>query len=554
MANRVVERLVVAVGAVVDRGSMSRATSAYAGLSSGIAAAGLAVAAFSIQQAAAIDVQAKAARGLALTTEEYSKLMFAADRSGVSVGSMTSSLRALQRQVQSAATGSKEAVEDFAALGIAIRDGNGELRTSADILPELADRLNELPDGERLGLQLRLLGRGGADMATLLGEGSVGITALTDRAEELGLVLDSETAAAGERLTDSMTDLMGVFKGFAFQVASETMPAVADFVDGLTGMLTAGDGFVQLGLDRAVRAVSFAMDFARTPAGKYTQAIVGAGAALGIIRGTPGLIQGLGQVSPLLGGMASRLAVGASAAGPYALALAAAVLVVDDMIVTAQGGDSAIRAMADAMGVGEETADTFADAGTLLSEAWSVIPTIFDGVGAAARGLWSALTPVLEMIPGMEQLLAMLPEFPSLGGIITGIGDEFEKAGEGFSLLARYAAGDESVVRNGPGEGATDTVDLLASGLVGLAGASRAESRGVDPLMGIFNPSQADAVSAYRAAAAQGGGSGVVQGTTSGVNVSVSVDASTSPADIARETGRETERQVLQALQAAEGA
>lgn len=537
---RVVERLIIAVGAKVDRGSMRSGLAAYTGLSTAVFAAGTAIAAFSVSQAAAIDESAKAARALALTTEEYTALMFAADRSGVSQQSLTSSLGALQRQIQAAGTGSKEAVEDFAALGLAFRDSNGDLRTSADILPDLTEALRGLPDGERLGLQLRLLGRGGADMATLIGEGADGIKALTDRASELGLTLDSETAAAGERLTDSMTDLKGSLKGMALQLAAQTMPGVADFVDGLTEALTASDGIVQIGLDRAIRAVGFAMDFAASPAGKWAGAIVAGGTALGAVRGASGLVGGLARLSPALASTVGGFGASLAAAAPFIAVVAAGVLVIDDMVVAANGGDSAILALADSLGVGEEAAEGFAAGGGLVSSAWASVPGLFSGLKLFALDAFDAIRE------GLSQLLVDFPVLDKLWeGFKTGaqlafdstIG-EMQDATEGFAQLARFAAGDESVQYTG-GSGAPvlggALTDGVTEGVIGLARRSRDDT----------------SVSAYRAAvaAAEGPSSGIVQGErrslSAPVNVSVTVD---SADEVARVAGREVDGQVRQAL------
>jgi hypothetical protein len=538
---RVVERLIVAVGAKVDRGSMRSGLNAYAGLSSAVFAAGSAIAAFSISQAAAIDENAKAARALALTTEEYTALMFAADRSGVSQGALTSSLGALQRQIQSAGTGSKEAVEDFQALGLAFRDSSGDLRTSADILPDLTEALKDLPDGERLGLQLRLLGRGGATMATLIGEGADGIQALTDRAGELGLVLDAETAAAGERLTDSMTDLKGSLKGMALQLASQTMPGIADFVDGLTDALTQSDGIVQVGLDRAVRAVGFAMDFAATPTGKWAGALVAAGAAVGGIRAAGGLVGGLAKLSPAIAGMVAPLGSALLAAAPFIAVAAVGALVIDDMVVAANGGDSAILALAESLGVGEEAAEGFAAGGSLITTAWDALPGLFSGLKLFALDAFDAIKE------GLSQLMIDFPILDTLWeGFKTGsqlafdstIG-QVQEATEGFALLARYAAGDESVVFDAEGGDGSPVIggaltEGVASGVIGLATRSREDL----------------AVSAYREAAAMAPGSGVVQGErrssyAAPVNVSVTVDSADA---VARVASREVDGQVRQAL------
>ncbi len=212
------------------------------------------------------------------------------------------------------------------------------------------------------------------------------------------------------------------------------------------------------------------------------------------------------------------------------------------MIVAANGGDSAILALADSLGVGEEAAEGFAAGGGLIQSAWAAVPGLFSGLKLFALDAFDAIR---------EGLSAMMIDFPILDtlweGFKTGaevafdstIG-EMQSATEGFAQLARFAAGDQGVefIGEGIGQGGISPDALItggiAEGVISLAGRSRDDA----------------ALSAYRAAAAESPGSGVVQGSTRSsyaapVNVSVTVDSADS---VARVAGREVDGQVRQAL------
>jgi hypothetical protein len=312
-------------------------------------------------------------------------------------------------------------------------------------------------------------------------------------------------------------------------------------VDGLTDALTQSDGIVQVGLDRAVRAVGFAMDFAATPTGKWAGALVAAGAAVGGIRAAGGLVGGLAKLSPAIAGMVAPLGSALLAAAPFIAVAAVGALVIDDMVVAANGGDSAILALAESLGVGEEAAEGFAAGGSLITTAWDALPGLFSGLKLFALDAFDAIKE------GLSQLMIDFPILDTLWeGFKTGsqlafdstIG-QVQEATEGFALLARYAAGDESVVFDAEGGDGSPVIggaltEGVASGVIGLATRSREDL----------------AVSAYREAAASAPGSGIVQGErrssyAAPVNVSVTVDSADA---VARVASREVDGQVRQAL------
>lgn len=556
----VVERLIVAVGAQVDTASTRAALSWYGSLASAAAAAGLAVAGLAVATARDIDVQADAARTMGATIEQYTALAYAADLSGVSTERLGASMRSLQMRIAAVAAGSAEAKRDFAGLGI---DITGSER-AVDVLPQLADALKDLPDGERLGIQMRLLGEGGAQMSDLLSGGSEGIERLTERAERLGAVIDTETAEASARLMDSIGDLGVVARGLSRQLVADVIPALADSTEQMVELLVASDGFASVAVDRAARAAGIGLDFLATPAGKAAGALTAVGAAIGLVQGAPGMLTALGRISPGAASAASSLGALAVRAGPTALALAGVALVIDDLVVGAQGGDSAILGLAESMGVGEEAAYALAGAGDVVSSAWAAIPAILDGAGAAIRALG-------EAVPSIQPLLDLVPEL-GVGGALEWLGTQFADATEGYRKLARFAAGDESVQLSGTGADVgrgllAAPIEAAALGATSLAAAGRAEARGEDVgtaiLGALADRGEGDvgqALSGYAALSREVGPSPAwwvgeqIGGTLrdrmgGGVQVQVAVSGADARA-VAAQAGRETERGVYDALQA----
>jgi hypothetical protein len=364
----IVERLVVSVGYQVDRASEAIAKSSYANIAAGIAAAGVAAVGFSVALATQDDKIAKTARGLGLLTEEYTALTYAADRAGLAEEEMAAGLGALQGKLGEAARGGGDTAALFRQLGVDVLDAGGKVRTAADVIPELADGLGMLgTEGERADARLRLLGEGGRKWAPLLAGGSKEIDALTDRAKRLGITLDSGAAVQSERFVDALTDLRGVGLGLSRDLGATLIPRAAAFTEQLVEWLSAENGIVRVAAHRSATLLGYALDGVKTPAGQAAGALTLVLAALKGAKGASGLVDGIAKASPMLGGLGKGLLGAVGPAAKVAIPLALVALVIDDVIVTAQGGDSAIRRMADAMGVGEEVARGFASTGDMVS-------------------------------------------------------------------------------------------------------------------------------------------------------------------------------------------
>lgn len=173
-----------------------------------------------------------AAKKIGVATETLSALEYAAKQAGVEFESLQSSLGKLAKYQVEAATGNKEAANTFRALGIEIKDANGNLRDVGDLLPDIARVFAQMEDGSaKTALAIRLFGKSGADLIPLLDEGAEGLKTMTDRAAELGAVIDSETAANADAFNDALDDLQTAVSGVAMAVAAELLPDLRNLTD-----------------------------------------------------------------------------------------------------------------------------------------------------------------------------------------------------------------------------------------------------------------------------------------------------------------------------------
>jgi phage-related protein len=172
------------------------------------------------RQINAADDMGEIAQKLGVPVEALSALQHAAKITGVSFES-------LQRGLLRLSKGMKDAPQKFAALGVSVRDANGEMRPTAEVLKDIAERFQSMPDGaEKTALAMELFGKSGAELIPMLNAGKDGITALMDEAAALGLVISQDTADAAGRFNENLDKLKATAEGLAAIVAAHLAPVL----------------------------------------------------------------------------------------------------------------------------------------------------------------------------------------------------------------------------------------------------------------------------------------------------------------------------------------
>lgn len=169
----------------------------------------------------------KMSQKVGMSTEELSKLRYAAELSDVPVETLSKSVGKLSRTLVEATTNSTgPAARAFAEMGIKIQDATGAIRPSADIMADLAEKFAGYRDGaEKTALAISIFGRAGAELIPLLNMGRDGLSQASDEAERYGLVISKKTAVAAENFNDNLTRLGKMSEGVAITVASRLLPS-----------------------------------------------------------------------------------------------------------------------------------------------------------------------------------------------------------------------------------------------------------------------------------------------------------------------------------------
>jgi hypothetical protein len=445
-----------------------------------------------------------------LTVEEVQSLGYAADRTGTTLDVMSQGLLTLQRQINAARNGGKDAADEFSALGLDPK----KLAKAKDALPQVADALAKVSDeGERTRLRMLLLGEAGPRMAEFLELGADGLAALTAQSKTFkGEITDAQSELSGDFLND-MEDFALLANRVGHAVGFELVRPMHGFVDVL-------HDFAGERVDEYADRLTYAIGKIPQPVKSATYAALGLAAAWGGVGVARSLAEAAGQASPLVATLlaqAGALKGAAVAAGPYALALVAAGLVVDDFATAVEGGDAEVLRLAEHLGVKGEAQHALVAFNDLLKEtaglAWDLGGALGDGIGDALERL-GQLFP--EIDPYLQAIRAILQ-----GGLAGAL--------EGAANAASRATSGGKAIRAELAEGGLS--GLVDSGLLG----PKYVAPGVYSLGGqMYVPTQS----------ASGGT----------INVPVSINtAGMTPAQIADEAAAQVRQQVLNA-QAALGA
>ena len=144
-----------------------------------------------------------------VAVEELSRLQYAAKLSDTSTEALAKGVANLSKLMVGAANGGAESGKLFERFGISLRNADGTMRSTTEVLYDLSDVFTAMPDGpEKTALAMDFFGKKlGTELIPLLNQGSAGLRAMCDEAERLGLVLNAEQAKAAAEFNDNLDRL-----------------------------------------------------------------------------------------------------------------------------------------------------------------------------------------------------------------------------------------------------------------------------------------------------------------------------------------------------------
>jgi hypothetical protein len=161
------------------------------------------------------------------STDAVQEFRFVTNQLGGDLSTIERTAKAFQSRLGQIERGTGEAATSARALGINLRDNEGNLKTSEVLYKEVISALAGVSnETERAIHGNALLGRSWADLNPILSAGVGGIQEQIDKAHELGLVLNKETIESGVKFNDTVGRMREQAKGLANVIGASLVPVI----------------------------------------------------------------------------------------------------------------------------------------------------------------------------------------------------------------------------------------------------------------------------------------------------------------------------------------
>ena len=283
-----------------------------------------------------------------VSAEALGALSYAAKQSGTSIEEVEGALRKMQKGIAEATSGSKSAIDNFAAIGISMDQLAGKSPDQQFALISAAIADIEDPT-MRAGAAMNVLGKSATSILPLI---TSDVQGLVDRARELGIVLSEEDVAAADALGDTLDTLKDTIGGLFVKIGAALAGPVGQMAEMFTGIISSAIKFVEA--NRMMVAAFAGVVTAGAAIGAIMTvvglAIAGVGMTLGgVIAAIPAIVAGWALIAPILP-VVLGIAAGLAASVLYWTAVGAAIAYVAHESGLLQEAFSSIMGIASTLG------------------------------------------------------------------------------------------------------------------------------------------------------------------------------------------------------------
>lgn len=205
----------------------------------------------------------KSSQKLGISAENYQTLSYAMERSGASIDDVSKGVKTITKELADAENGVKGAGKQFEALGVSLKNADGSMKSTEDVLLESIDALASMEnETQRNALAQQIFGKSASELAPLLNSGADGISDLMQEAKDYGMVMSDEAVTASANFQDSLTRMQGTINGVKSNLIGEFLPSIGMIVDGFSDLVAGNDGATEKiseGVSQLVENISSAL-------------------------------------------------------------------------------------------------------------------------------------------------------------------------------------------------------------------------------------------------------------------------------------------------------
>lgn len=469
---------------------------AAAAAGAALAAAATAVGAYAATQAEAIDKSAKMAEAFGINFQAFQELEFAAKQSGAEVEEFRMDLENLSKTLDD-----NDALKE---LGVSAKDATGKLRSTDEVLMDIATKFETMSKGEQNAFTDKLTLSPSA--LKLLQQGGKGIQALRDQAKALGIVLDDNAKNKAAKFQASLLNARSVVDALGKSISVGLLPAMSESLDVFTNWIGKNREFISSAVTQVVEGVTKGFEMFGDAVSYLYEQVTNLTGPLDSIIGPLDATQAIAiTVAVAFGALAIAVI---AATWPFILAAAAiagVVLVLDDLYSAFTGGDSVIGGWV----------NQFAEAFPAITAGFkSLVGSAGESASAIADDFLAAVTSILSFFADLATAI-----IDSISSTMRGI-EKIVAGANPFTVLPEMFKEQLDIVIGFAGKYADKIVDMF-SGLFG--GGEEAPAGGAAPASA---PS-----SAPMSPEAMKGGGAATQNNTNTFNINGAGD----PAAVANE-------------------
>ena len=201
------------------------------------------------------DAFGKLSRQTGVAADTLQSYVNAGKLAGVEQTAIDKGLARLASSIREADQGVATYKDSFDALGISVRDSQGNLKSTEQVFGEISDRFKDMPAGTtKAALAMELFSRQGRKLIPLLDEGSEALNKWNYQTSD-------EFSQNAEYFNDQITMLGFGFDGFRKQLADALLPTLNELVGVFQDVFDSENDWTGLFkvIEVAIRSVAFAI-------------------------------------------------------------------------------------------------------------------------------------------------------------------------------------------------------------------------------------------------------------------------------------------------------
>lgn len=202
----------------------------------------------------------KMSQKIGMSRKAFQEWDYIMSQNGGNVESLQMGFKTLTTQIEGVQKGSKDSVNAFKALGVSVKDSNGQLRSQDEIFNDTIRKLQQIKNPtQKAMLANRLFGRSAAELRPLLNQEADAVDELREKANRLGLIVDEQDIKNAVILKDTFDTFGRAFQARFATVMMKVMPVFTKILEKVTPLIKfITDKIIDLGR-QMVATPAFAM-------------------------------------------------------------------------------------------------------------------------------------------------------------------------------------------------------------------------------------------------------------------------------------------------------